>query len=267
MRERGRDFREAAVAKNRRAPYVCARVMHLNIVLAGRNVKPSRSGEARGSLREDRQDLAFCRSTSAIVASRIERFATHVHRSRKVAKDFTLEVPFSEQSRFIEIQIFLIQAHRWREKYERRTGEIREEESATDGGDATGREPDPARRVKKPRGQNRVSVCMCVCVLAISVAVSGWRSYVRSRTPGMRSVCGIYFDMLLGRYICTARPNTLIFLPDIDDSHYKIDFPRENLKTNLFITIIGRLLFLNNSSTFRRLNKFSCKSVINPDEG
>jgi len=54
IRERGRDFREAAVAKNRRALRVCARGLHLNIVLADRNVKSPWSGEAWGSLREFR---------------------------------------------------------------------------------------------------------------------------------------------------------------------------------------------------------------------
>jgi len=50
MGERGHDFRETAVAKNR--PASCVRAMLLNIVLADRNVKPPRSGKARGSFRE-----------------------------------------------------------------------------------------------------------------------------------------------------------------------------------------------------------------------
>lgn len=146
---------------------VCARVMHLNIVLAGRNVKPPRSGKARGSLREfraEREREIRARRSRVLSSTSVGRNDSQRTSTGKVAKDFPLELRFSEQSRLIGIQIFLIQANRWREKYERCTGGIREEEPATDGGDATGRrEHDrrPAGRVKSL--EDRI-VFPCVCV-------------------------------------------------------------------------------------------------------
>lgn len=50
MWEKGDGFRKAAATINRGAS--CVRAMLLNIVLAARNVKPPRSGKARGSFRE-----------------------------------------------------------------------------------------------------------------------------------------------------------------------------------------------------------------------
>lgn len=50
MWEKGDGFRKAATTINRGAS--CVRAMLLNIVLAARNVKPPRSGKARGSFRE-----------------------------------------------------------------------------------------------------------------------------------------------------------------------------------------------------------------------
>lgn len=54
---KGRGFRKAAVTINRGAS--CVRAMLLNIVLAARNVKPPRSGKARGSCREISRKIAL----------------------------------------------------------------------------------------------------------------------------------------------------------------------------------------------------------------
>lgn len=64
MWEKGNGFREAAVTINRGAS--CVRAMLLNIVLAARNVKPPRSGKARGSFRVEIQALAGHSSISSL---------------------------------------------------------------------------------------------------------------------------------------------------------------------------------------------------------